>query len=243
MVLKFSTKIMSSPTELDLAVFEELQKKYQKPSETSNQISTPSLSAAIFLPSNSSSAVCFKPSTCLSSTSNNLKRSFTSKSDGNNEASKFKKLDVIELTQTSELENFEDAALFAEYVAQEEDEPPFLLSNDEEDNDEDEEEVERSPDDVDIEVDMIKCNPCAPQKNIKSTDDDLKHFAFNMPLMSHSKCGSECKFGGNCVQETTIKDMEEMVIDFWNDYDCDAPSAATRRLRIIQILRSAVPIP
>ena len=52
------------------------------------------------------------------------------------------------------------------------------------------------------------------------------------------QCNSECQFGRNCVQETTIGDMKSMVIDFWDDYDCTAPSAETRRLKILKILRS-----
>ena len=50
---------------------------------------------------------------------------------------------------------------------------------------------------------------------------------------------NKCKFGGNCVEATTIQDMKSMVIDFWDDYDCPAPSAATRRLKLISILSKA----
>ena len=37
------------------------------------------------------------------------------------------------------------------------------------------------------------------------------------------------------MEATTIQDMKSMVIDFWDDYDCPAPSAATRRLKLISI--------
>ena len=92
---------------------------------------------------------------------------------------------------------------------------------------------------MDEDAHPISCKPCSPKRNLKSNDNDLKHYSYHIPRMFLGNCNSECKFGGKCVEETTIKDMRSMVNDFWDDYDCKAPSAATRRLKIIQILRSA----
>ena len=39
------------------------------------------------------------------------------------------------------------------------------------------------------------------------------------------------------VAMTTIDDMQGMVNNFWDDEDCDAPSSATRRLKLLTILR------
>ena len=74
-------------------------------------------------------------------------------------------------------------------------------------------------------------------KRFKSTDNDLKNYSFGIPRLSIAKCSSTCHLGGTCVQLTTIQDMETMVIDFWDDADCAAPSSETRRLKILDILR------
>jgi len=99
------------------------------------------------------------------------------------------------------------------------------------DDSDDEDDDERS--------DPITCKPCSTDTKFRPTDNDAKQYAFHTPFMFVENCNSECKYGGTCVEETTIKDMRSMVNDFWDEYECDAPSAATRRLKIIQILRSA----
>ena len=48
-----------------------------------------------------------------------------------------------------------------------------------------------------------------------------------------------CKLGGNCVQQSTIADMRQMVNDFWGHYEERAPSSKTRHLLILNILRFA----
>jgi hypothetical protein len=57
--------------------------------------------------------------------------------------------------------------------------------------------------------------------------------------MSIGRCNSFCGFGGNCVGQTTIYEMAALVIDFWDESDCEAPSSQTRRLKVLKILRSA----
>ena len=161
-----------------------------------------------------------------SSTSNHniLKRSISSHQQPDDQASKVKKLDnnQEEFIEKSELDNLEEA-LFAEYIAQEQD-----------DDDQEEEEEEDDEDD-----DQITCKPCLTETKSRPTDNDAKQYAFNMPFMFIGDCNSECKYGGTCVEQTTIKDMRSMVNAFWDEYECDAPSAATRRIKILAILRSA----
>ena len=77
-----------------------------------------------------------------------------------------------------------------------------------------------------------------PYQKKRSSDSNLKNYAFTRPQMSSS---SECSYGGNCVgSSTTIDDdMQGMVNIFWDDEDCDAPSSATRRLKLLTILRKS----
>lgn len=93
-------------------------------------------------------------------------------------------------------------------------------------------------------LDTMSCKPCPPasanKKRLKSTDNDLKNFAFDMSRMGMSSCNpSVCKQGGDCVQKSTIADMRQMVNDFWGQYDDCAPSSKTRQLLVLNILRSA----
>ena len=182
-------------------------------------IMTPSVSEPLF--SNSSS-----------STSNHkiLKRSISSHQQPDDQASKVKKLDNNneDFIEKNELDNLEEA-LFAEYMAQEQDD-----DDQEEEDDEDDEDDEADEDDG-----QITCKPCLTETKPRTTDNDAKQYAFNMPFMFIGDCNSECKYGGTCVEQTTIKDMRSMVNAFWDEYECDAPSAATRRIKILAILRSA----
>jgi hypothetical protein len=86
------------------------------------------------------------------------------------------------------------------------------------------------------------CEPCPPvSKKHRSSDNDLKNFAFTRPQMNIARCSSsECRFGGNCVGTTTMDDMQAMVNDFWDDEECEAPSSATRRLKLLTILRNSL---
>lgn len=90
------------------------------------------------------------------------------------------------------------------------------------------------------------CKPCSTfsslptQQRFKSTDNDLKRFAFDITRMGMASCNpTVCKLGGECVQNSTIADMRQMVKDFWGDFEDSAPSSKTRRLLILDILRSA----
>jgi hypothetical protein len=144
-----------------------------------------------------------------------------------NQASKVKKLDnnSEDFIEKSDLDNIEEA-LFAEYMAQEQD-------------DDDQEEEDDEDDEADEDDGQIICKPCLTETKPRTTDNDAKQYAFNMPFMFIGDCNSECKYGGTCVEQTTIKDMRSMVNAFWDEYECDAPSAATRRIKILAILRSA----
>ena len=94
--------------------------------------------------------------------------------------------------------------------------------------------------DSDEEVQRVTiCEPC-PQvsKKYRSSDSDLKNYAFTRPQMSIARCSSlECRFGGDCVGATTMDDMQGMINDFWDDEECEAPSSATQRLKLLTILR------
>jgi hypothetical protein len=175
----------------------------------------------------------------ISSTSGNNKRS---SAQIDNPTSKFKRLDEATTTyQMTDLEEFE-AELFAEYISPENDQIQPEDVDDDDVNDGTSTDSGEEEDDVDAgaEEPTPTCEPCSSsEKLFKSSDNDLKNYAFNIPRMFIGRCNSECKFGGNCVQATTIQDMHSMVIDFWDDYDCPAPSAATRRLKLISILSKA----
>jgi|GEM_PF-6835378 len=81
--------------------------------------------------------------------------------------------------------------------------------------------------------------PTLSKKYFKSSDRDLKNYAFDMPRMSIGRCSADCRFGGTCVGQTSIDDMQAMINDFWDEYDCEAPSSATRRLKLLKILQSS----
>jgi len=131
-----------------------------------------------------------------------------------------------------------ERSLFAKWSEEEDDDPPTttLLVDDTSISDSD------TYDEEDI------CQPCpTPQssaaskpKRLKSTDQDMKRFAFDMSRMGMTSCNpTVCKFGGECVQKSTIADMRQMVLDFWGESEDGAPSSKTRRLLILEILRSA----
>jgi hypothetical protein len=77
-------------------------------------------------------------------------------------------------------------------------------------------------------------------KRYKSTDNDMKRYAFEMSRMGMASCNpTVCKLGGRCIQKTTIEDMRQMVTDFWGEFEDGAPSSKTRRLLLIEICRAA----
>ena len=102
--------------------------------------------------------------------------------------------------QNSELDNLEEA-LFAEYMAQEQDD----------DDQEEDEEEDDGDDEADEDDGQITCKPCLTKTKPRTTDNDAKQYAFYMPFMFIDECNSECKYGGTCVEQTTIKDMRNMV--------------------------------
>jgi len=74
----------------------------------------------------------------------------------------------------------------------------------------------------------------------KSSDTELKNFAFAIPRTKTSACNPRtCKYGGSCVDKTTIEDMNGMMESFWGNEECKAPSTATRRILLLTILRTA----
>jgi hypothetical protein len=75
---------------------------------------------------------------------------------------------------------------------------------------------------------------------VKSSDEDLKRHAANLPVGLMSKCNPRtCKFQGKCVSQTTLEDLELMRNDFWGDYGGAAPSTSVRRINLVQICRAA----
>jgi len=177
-------------------------------------------------------------SSASSSSNNHTTIAATTKASSSSSSfpiTEYKKLDGSNFVTKTEMEKFEES-LIAQYKSQPM-EKKNLSGADGEKSDTD--------DDEDNEGDTAptSCMPCGPTatttKQFKSGDNDLKNYALNLPRSMMAKCNSECKFGGKCVDRTTIEDMESMLFDFWDDADCPAPSAATRRLKIIQILRSA----
>ena len=179
---------------------------------------------------------------------------------------KFVKLDSaggFKLKKSTALGDFE-RHLFAKCLEEEDDDPPMverehtIISNssaqisdcDDSDNDDG--------------VMFRKCQPCSStssaatltttasfttsssssarggERRIKSTDNDLKSFAFDLSRMGMVSCNpSSCKLGGQCVQKTTIESMRHMVNDFWGNSEDPAPSSKTRHLLILNILKSA----
>ena len=115
--------------------------------------------------------------------------------------------------------------------------------NGDENSGSDSESEDDDDDDEIIHGNSRKCQPCSAAskpKRYKSTDNDLKVFAYDMTRMGMLSCNpSVCKLGGNCVQNSTIADMRNMVNDFWGNFEDPAPSSKTRQLLILSILRSA----
>jgi len=181
-----------------------------------------------------------KPSANPSS-SNTFKRNTNPASETN--ASKFQRLDDNEVADLYSQKCIEDLEqeLFNEYMQASEDE----LDQEQSSSSHAEEVAEDDESDDEIHP-VPSCVPCSsstsklePKKHFKSSDSDLKNYAFSRPGMGIGRCSKDCKFGGTCVEETTIGDMQDMVNDFWDDDESDAPSAATRRLKILTILRKS----
>jgi len=179
-------------------------------------------------------------SSAPSSSSNHTTTATTSKASSSSSSFpiiEYKKLDGSNFVAKTEMEEFEES-LIAQYKSQPKGEKTLcgadgggISDTDDEDNGGGDTAAPSS------------CMPCDPisttTRQFKSGDNDLKNYALNLPRSMMAKCSSDCKFGGKCVDRTTIEDMESMLFDFWENADCPAPSAATRRLKIIQILRSA----
>jgi len=74
----------------------------------------------------------------------------------------------------------------------------------------------------------------------KSSEAELKNFAFAIPRTKTSACNPRtCKYGGSCVNKTTLEEMNGMLEDFWGLEECKAPPTATRRVLLLKILRAA----
>jgi len=136
-----------------------------------------------------------------------------------------------------------ERSLFAKWSKEEDDDPPTLIDDASiSDSDTDEDEI-CLPCPVRHSVtttSLDKSSATSKPKRLKSTDKDMKRFAFDMSRMEMTSCNpTVCKNGGDCVQKTTIADMRQMVQDFWGDFEDGAPSSKTRRLLILEILRSA----
>lgn len=59
-------------------------------------------------------------------------------------------------------------------------------------------------------------------------------------LDSICRCSkTECPFGGNCIDDSTIRDLQSLRDAYWGAESCDAPSNATRRVFSMEMLRNA----
>ena len=181
---------------------------------------------------------------------------------------KFVKLDSAEgfqLQKSTALEDYE-RRFFAKFFEEEDDDPPVV---EREDTIIGNSSVQQTSDCDDSDNDdggvmFDKCQPCSSassaaihsttasfttssssstrggERRIKSTDNDLKSFAFDLSRMGMVSCNpSSCKLGGQCVQKTTIESMRHMVNYFWGNSEDPAPSSKTRHLLILNILKSA----
>ena len=169
--------------------------------------------------------------------SSNNKRSTNSAAETS--TAKFQRLDdddeAIDIYSQQSIEELKEELLEQYFINDqlplEEDDGVEEETVDVADGEESDEEVQR----------VTICEPCPPvSKKHRSSDNDLKNFAFTRPQMNIARCSSsECRFGGNCVGTTTMDDMQAMVNDFWDDEECEAPSSATRRLKLLTILRNS----
>lgn len=220
--MSWSKPIASNYSDVDEAIEElmaEMDRKYNIPS-AANPIAKPSKS------------IMQQP---LTTTIIPPKRT-NSNSAPNPSAAKYQKLDDDEadsFLSQRDIEQFEEL-LYGQYMStgdEKEDAEAETAAEGDEDEDEDGSDTEVLP--------LPSCVPCvSTSKGIRSSDSALKNYAFDMPRMSIGRCNSDCGFGGNCVGQTTIDEMAAMVIDFWDESDCEAPSSQTRRLKVLNILRS-----
>lgn len=167
---------------------------------------------------------------------------------------KFVRLEDTTTADDADIEEME-AQFFQKYTDNENEPDPDHLGGDAEDDDDDyysyysdegEEEDQEIP---------ATCQPCSssssscssfssqqqPLRYKKSSDSDLKCFAYGIPRSKVSSCNKrQCQFGGNCVDDTSLGDMKGMMDAFWGVEDKKAPSAATRRLLLLKILSAAI---
>ena len=145
--------------------------------------------------------------------SSNNKRSTNSAAETS--TAKFQRLDdddeAIDIYSQQSIEELKEELLEQYFINDqlplEEDDGVEEETVDVADGEESDEEVQR----------VTICEPCPPvSKKHRSSDNDLKNFAFTRPQMNIARCSSssECRFGGNCVGTTTMDDMQAMVNDF-----------------------------
>ena len=111
------------------------------------------------------------------------------------------------------------------------------------DNDDEEEDgVDDCLSDAGVKVEEEAILEDTKSMKFKSSDQELKYHAISVPFNLMARCNKkECKYGGGCVDRTTIGEMAHMKKDFWGELDdvCCAPSTKDRRILILEILRSA----
>lgn len=68
----------------------------------------------------------------------------------------------------------------------------------------------------------------------------LKYRAFHTPFAQISRCNpNTCPYGGNCIDESTFKEVYDMKKDFWGDVNAEAPSRKLKRKLILEILKKS----
>jgi hypothetical protein len=161
---------------------------------------------------------------------------------------------ALEPNRSTKIQDLENS-LFAKWSEEVDNDPPIVLettttfpsttactaeNSDSDDDEEIEELCQLCPPSSSATSSSEPSKPPSKPKRFKSTDNDMKRFAYDMSRMGMASCNpTVCKLGGDCVQKTTIADMRQMVSEFWGEFDDGAPSSKTRRLLILEIIRTA----
>jgi len=74
----------------------------------------------------------------------------------------------------------------------------------------------------------------------RSTDQLMKHYAFNTPISKIARCNPKTCFNkGECISQFTLDNIMHLKEEFWGSECSDAPSTSVRRGLILHILRNA----
>jgi hypothetical protein len=92
----------------------------------------------------------------------------------------------------------------------------------------------------DIQKALAAANTQTSTRRSKPTDEGLKRFAMDSPLSTIINCNAKtCEYGGSCVTDRSIGQMQSIQQHLWGSYTADAPTAKVRKGLIQEIIRSA----